>query len=65
MTRNPINHDANRAELSLAQRNALDRATQIDRRFFKLNPDREHRLRRPAELESLRTILASWPGAAS
>ena len=65
MTRNPVNHDANRAELSLAQRNALDRATQIDRRFFKLNPDREDRLRRPAELESLRTILASWPGAAS
>ena len=26
MTRNPVNHDANRAERSLAQRNALDRA---------------------------------------
>ena len=57
--------DATGAELSLAQRHGLDKATQIDRRFFKLNPDREHRLRRPAELESLRTILASWPGAAS
>ena len=51
MTRNPVNHDATRAELPLAQRQRLDKATQIDRRFFELNPDREHRLRRPFWVE--------------
>ena len=53
MNRNPVNHDSPRSELSPAQRqgldrrHAFDRATQIDRRFFELNPEREHRLRRP------------------